>query len=119
MTGQEKTTKVLKYAIQMEIDGKALYLKVSRESGGKRLMESLAEQEDFHLQKFEQIFENILKSRQWPVVDFISDAGQSLRTNFAKEIEKTEPRITVTQTELDDVQRAIKINYVVRVDNIV
>jgi rubrerythrin len=46
MTGQEKTTKVLKYAIQMEIDGKALYLKVSRESGnerGKRLMESLGE----------------------------------------------------------------------------
>jgi len=46
ITGQEKTTKALKYAIQMEIDGKALYLKVSRESGnerGKRLMESLGE----------------------------------------------------------------------------
>ena len=68
MTGQEKTTKALKYAIQMEIDGKTLYLKASRESGnefGKKLMESLAEQEDFHLQKFEQIFENIRKSRQY------------------------------------------------------
>ena len=43
-TGQEKTTQALKYAIQMEIDGKEFYLKASRESGnelGKKLLESL------------------------------------------------------------------------------
>lgn len=111
MTERENTTKALKYAIQMEIDGKTLYLKASRESGnelGKKLMESLAEQEDFHRQKFKQIYENIRRSRQWPVVDFKSDAGRSLRTIFAKEIDKTESKITVTQTELDDVQRAME-----------
>ena len=58
-TGQEKTTQALQYAIQMEIDGKVFYLKASRESGnelGKKLLESFAEQEDYHRRKFEQIY---------------------------------------------------------------
>ncbi|MCK5576747.1 MAG: hypothetical protein KAI14_00375, partial [Dehalococcoidales bacterium] len=44
----------LKIAIQMEIDGKAYYLKASQESSnelGKKLLESLATEEDTHRQK--------------------------------------------------------------------
>ena len=111
-TEREKTIRALKYAIQMEIDGKVLYFKASHESGnelGKKLMESLAGQEDFHRQKFEQIYENIRKSREWPVVDFKPDAGHSLRTIFAEEIDKTESTIAASQTELDDVQRAMEL----------
>ena len=111
-TGQEKTTQALQYAIQMEIDGKVFYLKASHESGndlGKKLLESLAAQEDYHRQKFEQIYENIRKSRDWPVVDFKPDGGKTLRTIFALEINKPAPKIKVAQTELDAVQKAMQI----------
>ena len=111
-TGQEKTTQALQYAIQMEIDGKAFYLKASRESGnelGRKLLESLAAQEDYHRQKFEQIYENIRKSRNWPAVDFKPDGGKTLRTIFAVEISKPTSEIKVAHTELDAVQKAMQM----------
>ncbi len=48
---QGKTLEGLQTAIRMETDGKAFYLKVSRESGnetGRKLLESLAAEEDIH-----------------------------------------------------------------------
>ena len=111
-TQQEKTTQALQYAIQMEIDGKVFYTKASRESGnelGKKLLASLAEQEDYHRMKFEQIFENLRKSHNWPMVDFKADGGKTLRTIFAIETNKPAPQVKVAQTELDAVQKAMEM----------
>ena len=111
-TGQEKTTQALKYCIQMEIDGKEFYLKASRESSnelGKKLLESLAQQEDFHRQKFEQIFENIRKSHNWPVVNFKPDGGKVLRTIFAEAASGTASQTKVADTELDAVEKAMQM----------
>jgi rubrerythrin len=111
-TGQEKTTQALWYAIQMEIDGKQFYLKVSRESGndiGKKLLASLAIQEDYHRQKIEQIYENIRKVNEWPPIDFQSDGGKSLRTIFSPKVNNIPPKIRVKQTELEAVQKAIQL----------
>ena len=86
-TGQEKTTQALKYCIQMEIDGKEFYLKACKDSTselGKKLLASLAQQEDFHRQKFEEIFAKIGKSNKWPAVIFQPDAGKVLKTIFAE-----------------------------------
>jgi len=55
----------------MEIDGKGFYLKACKDSTselGKKLLESLAQQEDFHRRNFEQIYAKISKSQKWPVV---------------------------------------------------
>ena len=68
-TEQDKTLKVLQVAIQMEIDGKEYYLKASQESSselGKKLLASLAGEEDAHRQKFEWIYDTIRNTRQWP-----------------------------------------------------
>ena len=52
---QDKTMEALQIAVQMEIDGKAFYLKASQESGnelGKQLLKKLAEEEkQKHMQK--------------------------------------------------------------------
>ena len=111
-SGQEKTKQALQYAIQMEIDGKEFYLKAGKESGnelGKKLLESLAQQEDFHRQKFEQIYENIRRARKWPVVNFQPDAGKILKTIFTGETGGDAANIKVAQTELDDVQKAMRL----------
>ncbi len=62
VTEQDKTLDALQIAIQMEIDGKQYYLKASQESSnelGKKLLQSLAAEEDIHRQKFEQVYDAI------------------------------------------------------------
>jgi rubrerythrin len=105
---QDKTIDGLKYAIQMEIDGKVLYLKSSQESGnelGRKLLESLAQAEDYHRITFEKIFDTFSKKQGWPVVDFKVDGGRTQRTVFAKELTKKPPQIKPMKSEFDAVQR--------------
>ncbi|MBN1644197.1 MAG: ferritin family protein [Dehalococcoidales bacterium] len=111
-TEQEKTEQALRYAIQMEIDGKAFYLAASRESGnelGKKLLESLANQEDYHRQKFEQIYKNIRKAKSWLPVEFKPDGGKTPRTIFARELENAASPAKGTQSEIDSVQLAMQL----------
>ena len=105
----EKTLEALKTAIQMEIDGKQFYLKVSRESGnelGKELLQSLAGEEDIHRKKFEEIFENIRTEKSWLPVDFRPDRGKRLRTIFIRASDKTGSNLKALTTELEAVETA-------------
>jgi len=107
---QDKTLEALQIAIQMEIDGKEYYLKASRESSnelGKKLLQSLAAEEDTHRQKFEEIYDAVRNKKAWPEVNFQPDRGKRLRTIFATAIEEMSPNIKFLTTELDFVQTAM------------
>jgi rubrerythrin len=109
-TEKDKTLEALQIAIQMEIDGKKYYLKASQESSnepGKKLLRSLAAEEDVHQQKFEQIYDTIRKKKVWPATDFQPDGGKRLRTILAKAIEETGSKIKAPPTEFDAVQTAM------------
>ena len=100
-TEQDKTLAALQIAIQMEIDGKEYYLKVSRESSnelGKKLLQSLAAEEDVHRQKFEEIYSAIRNKKAWPMTDFRPDGGKRLRTVFARATEAIERNIKIATT---------------------
>ncbi len=110
VTEQDKTLEALQIAIRMEIDGKEYYLKASQKSSnelGKRLLESLAAEEDTHRQKFEEIYETIRNKSAWPTTDFQPDGGKRLRTIFARTTEEMGSNIKVLSTELDAVQTAM------------
>jgi len=111
-TGSERdrTIKALQTAIQMEIDGKDYYLKASEQSGnklGKKLLRTLAVEEEVHRQKFEEIYNSIRKDKGWPKTDFKPDGGEKLRTIFAKATEEMGPKGKVLPTELDAVKKAM------------
>jgi rubrerythrin len=109
---QETILEGLIYAIQMEIDGKEHYLKASRESNnelGKKLLQSLAETEDYHRRKFEQIYDGMRIKKSWPAVDFQSDGGRELRTIFARATEKMDSDLIALNTELDAVKLAMEM----------
>jgi len=109
-TEQDKTLQALQIAIQMEIDGKEYYLKASQESSnelGKKLLQSLAAEEDLHRQKFEEIYDAIEKKKAWPKTDFQPDGGKRLRTIFARTTEEMDPHIETHATELDAIQTAM------------
>ena len=107
---RNKTLEVLKIAVQMEIDGKEYYLKASQKSSselGKKLLQSLAAEEDVHRQKFEEIYDAIQSKKAWPVTDFQPDRGKRLRTIFATATARIGSGIKAPATELDAVQTAM------------
>ncbi len=109
-TEQAKTLEGLQVAIQMEIDGKDYYLKTSRESGnelGRKLMQSLAAEEDIHRQKFMEIYDAIRSKGAWPKTDFQPDEGKRLRTIFARASEEMGANVKALATEFDAIQTAM------------
>ena len=110
VTEQDKTLEALQIAIRMEIEGKEYYLKASQESSnelGKKLLESLAREEDTHRQKFEEIYNAIQSKKAWPTTDFQPDGGKGLRTLFAKATEEMSSNIKTPATELNAIQTAM------------
>jgi len=109
-TEQNKILEALQIAIQMEIDGKEYYLKASQESSnelGKKLLQSLAAEEDTHQQKFEEIYNVIRNKKAWLRTDFQPDGSKGLRTMFASATEKIGSNIKAHITELDAIQTAM------------
>jgi len=110
MEAQEGLLKVMQTAIQMEIDGKAFYLKAAEMSGnelGVKLFMQLAAEEDIHHQTFERIARAIQAKQGWGDVDFHADHGASLKTVFALATSELGAGIKAAQTELEAVQTAI------------
>jgi len=110
VTEQDKTLEALQIAIQMEIDGKEYYLRASQESSnelGKKLLQSLATEEDTHRQKFEEIYSVIRSKKAWPMTNFQPDGGKRLRTIFARATEEMGPNVRAPLTELVAIQTAM------------
>jgi rubrerythrin len=109
-TEQDKTLEGLKIAIKMEIDGKEYYINASQKSInelGKKLLMSLAYEEDIHRQKFEEIYNAIRNNKGWPVTDFQPDKGKRIRTLFARIVEGIDANVNGLETELDAIQTAM------------
>ncbi|MFC2034849.1 ferritin family protein [Chloroflexota bacterium] len=109
-TEQDNTLEALQIAIQMEIDGKEYYLKASQKSSsklGKKLLKSLAAEEDMHRQKFEKIYGAIRNKEAWPVIGMQLDGGKRLRIIFVRVIEEKGSNIRALNTELDAIQTAM------------
>ena len=110
VTEQDKTLKALQIAIQMEIDGKEYYHKVSQGSSnqlGRELFRSLAAEEDIHRQKFEQIYDAIRNREAWPETDFQPERGKRLMTIFAKAVGEMGANVKAPATELDGIETAM------------
>jgi rubrerythrin len=106
VTEQEKTLEALQIAIRMEIDGKKYYQDASRSSGnslGRKLFESLSEEEDIHRRKFEEIYRAIQSKKAWPDIKLGSGQGKALKTLFAE----ADENVVSTSSELEAVQTAM------------
>jgi rubrerythrin len=110
VTEQDKILEALKIAIDMEIDGKECYKQACQGSGnevGRKLLQSLALEEDVHRQKFVEIYNAIQKRKGWPVTDFQPDGGKRLRALFARTCEAIGVNVKALATEFDAIKVAI------------
>lgn len=104
-----RTLEVLQFAIQMEIDGKEYYLKISQKSRddvGKKLLTELAAAEDVHRQKFESIFEAIRAKQVWPAIK-LPPPAKGIRTIFADALGLIKSGSKDPATEIGAVEKAI------------
>ena len=86
VTEQDKVLEALRIAIDMENDGKECYQQASQNSGndvGRKLMQSLALEEETHRQKFVEIYHVMQKRKEWPATDFQPDRGKKVRSLFS------------------------------------
>src|SRR4030042_852667 len=109
---QSQTLEGIKFAIQMEIDGKEYYRKASRLSDnkvGRELFEWLAGEEDKHRRIFGGIYNAIRKQKAWPEVRIQPQKGAILDTVFSKEMKVAAPAVKATNAELDSIARAMEM----------
>ena len=109
---QDKTLKALEKGIKMEIDGKEFYLKASEQTNnalGKKLLQSLAAEEDIHRIVFEEIYEKMRGKQGWPRKEFKTDGGTALRTVFANAVENLDSDVKTMPEELDAVKTAMQM----------
>jgi rubrerythrin len=109
---QSQTLEAIKFAIQMEIDGKKYYQKASRQSGNKvgiELFEWLANEEDKHRQVFGGIYNAIRKQKAWPEVSIQPGKGAILDTIFSKEMQAAASTVKATTSELESIGEAMEI----------
>jgi rubrerythrin len=102
----------VKYAIQMELDGKRFYALCQKESTnkvGKELFGWLAEQEDFHRKRFEQIYDGIVKKKGWQVTGIKPDKNQTLMTLFGDAIRDLGASVRTQKSELIAAEKAIEM----------
>jgi rubrerythrin len=84
--GQKAIIDALKYALQMEIDGKKFYSLTARESTnrvGKDLYSWLAGQEELHYRRFEEIYSALTAGKGWPAASLNPGKPVKLGTLFS------------------------------------
>ena len=94
----------------MENDGKECYRQASQGSGnevGRKLLQSLALEEDNHRQKFVEMYQAMQKKKGWPAINFRPDRGKNLRALFAGTCKITGVNVKAVVTEIDAINTAI------------
>ena len=102
----------LKFAIQMELDGKKFYTRAGRESAnklGKELYPWLATQEDKHRKIFEEIYHAITTDNKWSEIDIKIEKGEKPVTIFASAIKKVGDAVKDKQSEIKVAEKALEM----------
>jgi len=102
-------TDVLKYAIQMEIDGKQYYQKAAESSInklGREMYTWLAGQEEKHRIAFQSIYDSMKKEAGWPAVPFTSENRSGIRTLFAAAMKSAAQEEKGSSQQIDVIDKA-------------
>jgi rubrerythrin len=109
---QHRLIEAVKYAIQMEIDGKKYYKLVSQEITnrvGRELYTYLAEQEDHHRKIFETIYKATVDKQAWPADVEQRALTFQLTTLFGNAIKSEGKAVKPNQYALDATAKAVEM----------
>lgn len=104
------SAQALKAALQMEIEGKEFYQKTAEKSDSllaKKLFERLAEEEDVHIQRINEIFKTIKSWAEWPARETTFKHEKSLKKVFREAIKGMDREAKGSSSELEAIKTAI------------
>ena len=107
---QARTIEVLRLAVRMEIDGKEFYQKASQKSSNKlakELFKQLANEEDIHRKKFEEIYKAFKRGQHWPDIEPPSEKGRGLNSLFAEATKALGSKFKVAESEFEAIKIAM------------
>ncbi|MCX8126576.1 MAG: ferritin family protein [Dehalococcoidia bacterium] len=112
MDTHDRLLEALRTAEQMEVDGKAFYLKMTEASvnrRGKELFRVLASEEDVHRDDFRRIYEAVRDNRPAPSARTICADITRIHRLFSQAAPDLEPDITAAAEELSAIDTAIRM----------
>ncbi|HEU65617.1 MAG TPA: hypothetical protein ENN57_02995 [Chloroflexi bacterium] len=107
---QARTIEILQSAVRMEVEGKEFYQKASQKSSNrlaKELFQQLADEEDVHRKKFEEIYEAFKRGQNWPDVAPPAEKGKRLKSLFAEATKALGSKFKVAGSELEAIKIAM------------
>ncbi len=107
---QARTMKVLEIAVQMEVDGKEFYQKASRQSSNRlsrELFRQLANEEDIHRRRFEEIYKTLKRGQNWPDVEPSLEKGTRIKSLFSEATKALGSKFKIAESELDAIKAAM------------
>jgi rubrerythrin len=107
---QARTIEVLQLAVRMEADGKKFYQKASKKSSNKlakELFQQLANEEDVHRKKFEEIYKAFKRGQNWPDVEPPSEKGEKIKSLFAEATKALGNTFKVAESEFEAIKIAM------------
>jgi rubrerythrin len=110
MEAGPRLIEALKFAIQMELDGKKFYTQSSDQSSnpvGKELFAWLANQEDLHRLTFEKIYKSITDKEGWPAEHVKPGQGVKMGTLFGEAIKNAGKDIKAKKGEVEATLKAM------------
>jgi len=102
----------VKYAIQMELDGKKFYVAAGKQSEnrlGQELYSWLATQEDFHRARFEAIYQSITEKKGLPLEHITLNRTSPIGTIFREAIKSTGKTLKSKKKDVEAVEKAIEM----------
>jgi rubrerythrin len=111
---QTRMVEALRFAIQMEIDGKRYYEQTGQATAnglGKELYQWLAEQEDRHKTMFEKIYESIEKKEGWPAISLSPVKKSGLSTIFTEAVKTADKKPRGSPAEVKAIEQAMEMEH--------
>ena len=108
----ERIARALETALQMEKEGKEFYQKAGQSSDNslaKKLLQHLAEQEDVHIQKINEIYQAIKRTAEWPEKETTFKHEKSLKSVFREAIDSMDKDAKASSSELEALKTAMNM----------
>jgi len=112
MEARNKMMEALNFALKFEREGKEFYEKaaeITNNSLGKEIFQTLAKEEVLHMEKIQEVYQNIEKEGEWRERITVIGNPEQIKTVFAEAMEKIDKEIKVSTSDLEALKKAMEM----------
>lgn len=112
MQNPDKMVKALEFALRFEREGKEFFekaAKITNNSLGREVFQTLAEEEDVHMNKIMEVYQNLEKKGKWEERITVVGNPDRVKTVFAEAMEKIDKDIKAGTSDLEALKKVMEL----------